>query len=143
MLQYQQQVAEITTATGIQCPPQSAQVIQRDATRWVFNPITANCFEPVAIRNPPRLARAVSPQEECSCWALSMHDTVAASLTAFAYVEKSFRKAKKTLGTHVAVATINGVHGISTLSDPNGHFDLHPYVGGPFLTTFVINSAIP
>jgi hypothetical protein len=72
-----------------------------------------------------------------------MHETVAASLTAFAFVEKSFKRAKKTLGTHVAVATINGVHGISTPSDQYGHFDLHPYVGGPFLTTFVVNSQIP
>lgn len=143
MLEYKAYVGSISAVTGVQCPPKVALEQKRVAWRWTFDPMTATCFHPVAVRNPPRLTRAKDAEEKCSCWALSMHQSEAESIATFRAIEESFSRARKTLGTHVATCTIDALHGLSTPADEFGHFDLHPYKSAPFLKTFAMQKAIP
>lgn len=143
MLLFQTEVDTISLATGASCPPVGASIPNGEAWRWVFAPMSERCFSPVAVRNPPRLSRAKDALEQCSCWGLSMHTSANASIAAFKAVEAIFPRARKTLGTHVAVGQLDGTIGIATLPDHHGHFDLHPYKSAPFLATFQTAGAIP
>jgi hypothetical protein len=126
---YSAQLAELL-ANGYQCPPLGSAPIQQNAWRWVANPLSTQCFAPVAIRNPPRLLRAADPVEKCSCWGLSMHTSYAQSVAAFLSVQKSFRMARKIFGGHVANLLITPSDGACTAADRYGHFDFHPYSTG-------------
>lgn len=111
-------------------PPPGTSSIEQNAWRWVANPVSTQCFAPVAIRNPPRLLRASDPVEKCSCWGLSMHLSYAQSVSAFLSVQKSFRMARKVFGGHVANLLITPSDGVCTTADRYGHFDFHPYSTG-------------
>jgi hypothetical protein len=123
---YGEQLSELNDS-GIQCPPLGASSLTLDAWRWVANPITENCFHPVAVRNPPRLLKEDTPSKVCSCWGLSMYLTLDQSVLAFKYLEKNFKMARKRLGDHVACISITPTHGVCSAADRHGHFDLHPY----------------
>jgi hypothetical protein len=119
-----------------QCPPTTADAVAREAFRWVHVPMTVECFQPVALRNPRRLLSEDDPIKQCSCWALSMHDTEAQSVAAFKSLEKIFKQIRKTIGSAVARAQLTPSDGVSTLSDKYGHFDLHPYKTSNFPAPF-------
>ncbi len=123
---YTAPLAELTD-NGVQCPPFGASALTLTAWRWVAHPITAQCFHPVALRNPPRLLREDTPSKVCSCWGLSMYLTYDQSVVAFKHVERSFKMARKKLGDHVACISITPAHGVCSPVDNHGHFDLHPY----------------
>jgi hypothetical protein len=142
MFEYQDDLDGVV-AEGEQCPPPAAHAIARKAWRWVNLPMTAECFKPVAMRNPRRLLQEDDPKKRCSCWALSMHDTEAQSIAAFKALEKKFKQIRKTIGSAVAYAELSPLHGASTLSDSYGHFDLHPYKTTGFPTPFSAPKAIP
>lgn len=142
MLLYKAEVQEITK-NGFTCPPTSATESTRTAYRWVFNPITERCFLPQALRNPPRLLSEKDPEKKCSCWGVSMHDTLNQSISAFHAVEKSYRGARKTLGDHVAQGTLVQADGLSTPSNNYGHFDLHPYKSAKPVGKFTVIAPIP
>lgn len=142
MLQYQDELNGVMVA-GDQCPPSTACAIVRQAWRWVKQPMTDECFKPVAVRNPRRLLHEDDPVKQCSCWGLSMHDTEAQSIAAFKSLEKSFKQIRNTIGSAVSYAQLAPNHGLSTLSDKYGHFDLHPYKSAAFPTLFQAPKAIP
>ncbi|CAN7419927.1 hypothetical protein LJR232_002576 [Aquipseudomonas alcaligenes] len=125
-------------ASGAICPPKDAAEKQLDAWRWVFNPATAACFHPVAIRNPPRLTKANDSAERCSCWALSMYTSREQSIQAFKSLEKMFKNIRKTLGTHVACVRITPADGLCTVPSRNGHFDYHPYEKNAVVSTLCL-----
>jgi len=144
VLQYQTEVDKLAKETGQTCPPADAVVREIEAWRWVFSPISAKCFAPVAVRNPPRLVKATDPQEKCSCWGLSMHVSEKQSVTAFHYLEENFDRIRKLIGTHLAVGKLSEAHGLATKPDKYGHFDLHPKKSAPFEKTFLVQpNAIP
>lgn len=142
MLEYQSEVTEVAK-TGVACPPLHASESNREAFRWVFNPVTARCFQPQAVRNPPRLLNERDPERRCSCWALSMHETLNQSVSAFQNLEKSFRNAKKVIGNSVAHGILAQADGLSTPADQSGHFDLHPYKATVLTLKFSIVAALP
>lgn len=72
-----------------------------------------------------------------------MHTSAVASIAAFKAVEAIFPRARKTLGTHVAVGQLHGAIGVATPPDSHGHFDLHPYKSASFLATFQTAGIIP
>lgn len=72
-----------------------------------------------------------------------MHTSAIASIAAFQAVEAIFPRARKTLGTHVAVGQLDGAIGVATPPDSHGHFDLHPYKSASFLATFQTAGIIP
>ena len=143
MLRYQEETTAITAATGVTCPPNTATHHSRDAWRWTFSPFSSSCFLPVAKRNPSRLNRAEAAEEQCSCWGLSMHQTQKESILAFHAVERSFTRARRTLGTHVSTGFIDGTHGHSTSANHYGKFDLHPFSNAKFEATFKVIDVIP
>lgn len=142
MLAYQSQLTQVQVLDD-QCPPSSSRAIAREAWRWVHMPMTAECFNPVAVRNPRRLLSEDDPAKQCSCWALSMHDTEAQSIAAFKALEKKFKQIRKTIGSAVAYAQLTPAHGLSTSSDNYGHFDLHPYKTTVFPSPFQTPKAVP
>lgn len=142
MLEYQSEVTEVAK-TGIACPPELATESSREAYRWVFNPITERCFHPQAVRNPPRLLNERDPERRCSCWALSMHETLNQSISAFQALEKTFRNAKKVIGNSVAQGILAQADGLSTPADRSGHFDLHPYKASALTIKFSVVAALP
>lgn len=113
------------------------------AFRWTFDPITSRCFEPQAVRNPPRFHNEADPEKRCSCWGLSMHVSIAQSIAAFQAVEKGFKKARKTLGDSISQGNIAKADGKCTPADHYGHFDLHLYNSANLLSKFVVVQAIP
>lgn len=142
MLLYQTNVSEVTN-NGFACPPASASESTREAYRWVFSPITEGCFHPQAVRNPPRLLNERDPEKRCSCWALSMHETLDQSVAAFKAVEKSFKNARKVLGNAVACGMLAQADGLSTPADEFGHFDLHPYKTSSLIMKFSVVTVMP
>lgn len=139
---YGAELAQLSV-NGYQCPPSGTRPIQQDAWRWVASPISAQCFVPVAVRNPPRLLRADDPNEKCSCWGLSMHVSYAQSVSAFQNVQKSFRMARKVFGGYVANVLITPHDGACTMADRYGHFDFHPYTNGNAHNSVTTVSQIP
>lgn len=123
---YTAELAELTES-GTQCPPHDASAVTLTAWRWVANPITTQCFHPVAVRNPPRLLKEDTPYKVCSCWGLSMYLTYEQSIERFTQIEKNFKKARKRFGDHVACILVTPAHGVCSPADRFGHFDLHPY----------------
>jgi hypothetical protein len=144
MFKYDAELKQVATAK-VPCPPASATDMNGSAWRWVTKPITETCFDPAAIKNPPRLLKAqtAGSAQECSCWGLSMHKTQAQSVTAFQELEKSIRNARKIFGGHVSGALLTAVHGKGTKPTAHGHFDLHPYKAANFLALFVTCQVIP
>lgn len=138
---YQTEVDQVA-ASGGQCPPANAAPVSRVAWRWVACTPSADCFLPQALRNPPRLLRATDPEEQCSCWAISMHDSLQSSSKAFKALEASFKRARKVFGGHVATALLSSHDGLCTPVDSRGHFDFHPFESYDFVRSFALHGAI-
>jgi hypothetical protein len=128
---------------GCSCPPINAVEQDLDAYRWCADPISVQCFSPQAQRNPPRLLKATDPEEQCSCWGLSMHTNLNASQSAFQTLEKSFRGIRKIFGGYVASGKLTPQHGLVTPPDKHGHFDLHEYKDTMIIPAFQLDSEIP
>lgn len=127
--------------SGIQCPPSGATPKDLTAWRWVANPLSNQCFEPPAVRNPKRLLK--DPQKACSSWALSMFTSQSESIKAFQALEKNIKKARKVFGDHVATVMITQTDGVCTTPDWAGHFDLHLYSTSTVHTAVSVMSPIP
>lgn len=131
------------SALGAACPPLNAVEVEKDAWRWVANPMTPKCFHPVATRNPRRLLKANSIDEQCSCWALSMYASQHQAVSAFSKIQAHFKNAKKTIGTHIAKGKLMATHGRSTPAGSSGHFDLHPYTDVDLVSVFAVVNPLP
>lgn len=112
-------------SVGVQCPPAGAVPRDLIAWRWVANPLTNQCFDPPAVRNPTRLLQ--DPHKACASWALSLHLSHEQSLAAFKGLERKLKKIRKLFGDHVANVYITQTDGVCTAPDRSGHFDLHQY----------------
>lgn len=134
---------ETVAEYGATCPPVSATEATLTAYRWCANPMTAQCFVPQAKRNPARLHRAKDSDERCSCWALSMHTNLTASVNAFQSIEQSFRQIRKIFGGYVAVGDLQPDHGRCTPPDRYSHFDVHEYKTANVAAAFTVHSEIP
>jgi hypothetical protein len=139
---YQSELKTIAEC-GATCPPADAVEATLTAYRWCASPITTQCFLPQARRNPPRLHKAKDLDEQCSCWALSMHTDLEASVNAFQSIEQSFRRIRKIFGGFVAVGDLHPSHGRCTPPNSNAHFDVHEYKSGNVAAAFTIHSEIP
>jgi hypothetical protein len=144
MFRYDADLRKIAT-TKVPCPPASAADMDGEAWRWVKDQIDDKCFDPVAVKNPPRLlkAQAGGSAQECSCWGLSMHKTKIQSVSAFQDLEKTVRHARKIFGGYVSGAVLTSMHGKGTKPSFSGHFDLHPLKTTNFLNVFVTCEMIP
>jgi hypothetical protein len=110
------------------CPPTGAQPRERNAFRFVWNPIDQSCFVPVALKltGPPQRTNRQN-QPSCSAFGLSMFTTEALARARFAKLEEINREIRKSVGTHLAGVALTMAHGVQTQEGHNGHFDLHEY----------------
>jgi len=138
---YNNEIKGVST-NGCACPPPYAVEQTLIAFRWSQDPISTQCFLPQALRNPPRLLKAKDPEEKCSCWGLSMHNNLDASVSAFKALEQTFKQARKIFGGYVASGTLTPLHGRVTTPDHNGHFDLHEYQDSMVASAFQPHSKI-
>lgn len=122
---------------GISCPPKGVMPPNGVAYRWTRGQISESCFLPVALRNPRRLLKA-KEGEKCSCYGLSMHETLDQSVNAFRSLEKSIRQIRKTIGDAVSVGSLDAADGVRTFADRYGHFDLHEYANCSIATKFQV-----
>jgi hypothetical protein len=128
-------------SSGVQCPPTGAAPRDLLAWRWVANPLTSQCFDPPAVRNPTRLIK--DPNKACGSWALSLHVSHQESLAAFKALEKGMKNIRKLFGDHVANVCITQSDGVCTVPDKFGHFDLHQYKASAVHENIADMSPIP
>lgn len=106
------------------CPPASARRLERIGFRFVWNPVDSKSFSPVALQ-PRANRRPLS----CSSFGLSMFVSAAQARARFASLEAKVHGAREKFGDHLAAVELMPEHGLQTLEDLNGHFDLHEFVG--------------
>lgn len=93
------------------------------AFRWVFPELSdSRNFLPVA-KDP----QASSARRKCGGWALSFHETEAASEEAWQYHINNRPQQYKKLGTHIASGTISKTDGKCSNTDEHLHFNLIEY----------------
>jgi len=139
---YADELANIC-ALGTACPPPDAAQRSTKAYRWVKQSISADCFSPVAKRNPKRLLNEDDPHRRCSCWGLSLHGNLKASVAAFQKLEVSVPNARKIFGGWVAEGDVLPNHGKCTSPDRYAHFDLHEYANSSVRQAFSVLQSIP
>lgn len=124
-----------------QCPPASAQALNKQGWRFTSNPFTSNCFAPALRKNPAR--KASSHIQACSMWALSMYESEVEAINAYEKLKKTIKNINKVIGDHLSVGQLTVNDGKCTLTSSNGHFDFHPFVNVPFHQKFQIVCPLP
>lgn len=110
------------------CPPGDAGA-PRDGVAYRF--VHAEQTDPRNFLPPAKLSpsRWINRAPECSDYALSMFLSVAQATRFYDELAQTYKKIRLTIGTHLAEVTLAATDGLATPADPDGHFDLHEYVG--------------
>lgn len=108
-----------------QCPP--ADCIECDcvAFRWVFDPMTNECFWPLA---------KIRPDDDrgncCEGWGLSFFTSSEKAIEKFTALTKIHKNLHKKLGTHLAEGKLDSSHGLATpVNAKSGHFTVFELKG--------------
>lgn len=108
------------------CPPKDAVAKNTRAYRFVFQPFGSSSFSPQGVKKPARVDSELDTKNKCSLLALSFFTTQAFAELRFKSLEKSNKKIRKTLGSHIAEGNLDPSDGVQTPPCPrSGHFDLH------------------
>jgi len=82
--------------------------------------------------------------KRCSCWALSLYNSLEGCINAMQKLESSFPRARKIFGGWVAEGALGPNNGVCTPPQASGHFDLHEYESSDDLEVlFSVCSSIP
>lgn len=130
------------------CPPAGALEQDRPGWRYVFVPLKADSFVPIALKGSPPVSSSKSGTRKvrkvtCSAWGLSMYDTAEQASAKIVHLIATIPNIKARVGTHLAYGALTKACGLSTPSNIHGHFDLHPYDGIAFENIFVVQGALP
>lgn len=106
------------------CPPLTSERVQRQAYRFVFNPICEKSFIPQGIKKPQRVSGSTNDVERCSLLGLSMFIDEEKALTRYQELKSKFKNINKLIGTHLAAGIIEPKHGLITKPNKQGHYDL-------------------
>lgn len=109
------------------CPPLTSERVQRQAYRFVFNPICEKSFIPQGIKKPQRVSGSTNDVERCSLLGLSMFDSDTKAITRYKYLKGLMRNIEKTIGTHLAQGKIRSTDGLVTKPNNQGHYDLFEF----------------
>lgn len=124
------------------CPPGDAMPRSLKAYRWVFQPMGASCFLPPGAKNPRRINNSRGAAN-CGLFGVSMHTSQQHSIDAFKKLESSFLNARKSMGGYVAEGSVSIEHGLCTIPNGVGHFDIYEYKSVNLNQFFVISGEIP
>lgn len=123
VLKYHSDVSTLTACPPNTCAPVEPQV----AFRFVHADITKReNFLPPAKLSP---SRWVKKAPCCEDYALSLFDTQERAVAYFRKLVDSHANIGKSIGDHLAEASLNPVHGLATTAEANGHFDLYEAEG--------------
>lgn len=126
------------------CPPEFSKIANQKAYRWVFSPYKKDCFNPPAIKSPLRANNnKASEEDKCGLFGMSMHISIEASIKAFLFLEKTNRKLREKMATHIAEGTLMPSHGVCTEEDEFGHFDFYEYKNNNCTKHFSVIQEIP
>lgn len=127
---------------GSRCPPEDLVFANNaEAYRFTQNPISENCFLPVAAIKPNRLIGKKS-EEQCSMYALSMFDTVEQAKRRMEKLTKINSELKNILGSWLAKGVLSNDLGMKTISDSKGHFDFHEFSVGSVSSCFIVTEKL-
>lgn len=120
------------------CPPANVVGRSGSAYRFVFQPLDANSFVPVALIPSRQSDRPPC----CSSWGISLFDTQRSAMERFKALAAQFPNIKKRLGSHIAEGALTPALGVCT-TPKSGHFDLHPEKGAVLHPHFRIVGKLP
>ena len=114
---------EELAALGGCCPPADASPVDMVAFRYVKDPVSAQCFLPVALKDPRRVLDEKAHGAKCSMYGLSMYSSEASARTRFLALERQIKQIRKKIGSHLARGTLVPSDGVATHPNHAGHFD--------------------
>ena len=125
--------------SGCNCPPDDLMAIaEKTAFRFVYDVIdNPNNFIPQSKKNPKRLLSGKSAKR-CSGMALSVFEVQSLAKDFYSFLISSFPNIEKSIGTDLAIGTINAYDGLITDKDKDSHFDLHEFVNTDLQIKFQI-----
>lgn len=107
------------------CPPTNAAPEDREAYRFVFDPICSNSFIPQGKKKPSRVRGARNPEVKCSLLGLSFFASAEQAVERYNDLKATFQNIENSIGTHLAAGTLQQSFGVQTPVTEGGHFDLH------------------
>lgn len=124
------------------CPPSTSESVQRQAYRFVFNPICEKSFIPPGKMSPQRVSKATKDADRCALLGLSMYVSKEKALNRYKYLKKNHKNIDKLIGTHLAKGEIEPKHGLTTKPNNQGHYDLFESKGVELSSDFKIISEL-
>jgi len=125
------------------CPPSNSAYLYKTAYRFVFEPLAADSFIPQGIKSPSRISNPNNPPDtRCSLLALSMFISESTAVERFQELKKQFKNIEKSLGTHLAMGTLNANDGLQYAANAEGHFDFHENASADLAPQFSIVKAL-
>ena len=124
---YKDELALINES-GCNCPPENLMAIaEQTAFRFVYDIIdNPKNFIPTSKKSPKRLLSEKSAKR-CSGMALSLFELQSLAKDFYCYLMSSFPNIEKSIGTDLAIGTIDSGDGLITDKDNYSHFDLHEF----------------
>ena len=124
------------------CPPLNAIPEDREAYRFVFDPICPKSFVPQGKKRPSRVRSARNPETKCSLLGLSFFASAEQAVERYNYLKANFKNIENSIGTHLATGTLQQSFGLQTPVSDGGHFDLHESAGTNLPPHFTVVQAL-
>jgi hypothetical protein len=118
------------------CPPTKCEPCSREAFRFVFDPICARSFVPVALMKPSR--GFANDGLLCVAHALSFFTTQDLAIATYSRVKKGHRQISNKIGSHLATGRLEAADGIATKPSSTGHFAFFEEEGCDLVSRFHI-----
>ena len=125
------------------CPPSNNVYSYNTAYRFVFDPLDHRSFIPQGIKSPSRISNPNNNDDtRCSLLALSMFISENDAVNRYKELKKICKNIDKSLGTHLAVGTLNNDDGLQYIANNYGHFDFHEHASTNLAPQFSIVKAL-
>lgn len=119
------------------CPPETYKGRDEIVFRFAYSDINhPDTFKPQFVKKMPRQLPS-DESKTCDGYGLSLFISIESSI--FFFNEILNNRLRQLLGyTHISSGRITTNDGVTTLTDDNGHFNLHEYEGVDLLPNFLI-----
>jgi hypothetical protein len=137
-MKYTNQLVDLTN-----CPPSNNIYSYDTAYRFVFEPLDSRSFIPQGIKSPSRISNPNNNNHtKCSLFSLSMFISENDAVNRYEALKKICKNIDKSLGTHLAVGTLNVNDGLQYRANNDGHFDFHEHACTNLAPQFSIVKAL-